>query len=302
MPFVYKSFFSNGLHPVWKEIASSYNLSRDEVLRMIDKKQVKTGDKPLLQKSASFCGEIGFFIFEPIKLNNLEPIYITDDFVVYDKPSGLLVHPNKHDDTPSLLDSIKYQFGNDANIVHRIDRETSGIVVASRNKDAERKLKKLFRDQDIIKEYKAIVRGKIDHSFLIDAPISLNENGTIRVKSSISSDGLSSQTYVEGVKYYENFDATYVALYPKTGRQHQLRVHMFHVKHPIVGDPLYGIDEEFSDLYLKKEISDTQRSKTTGAKRVLLHAHKISFMYNEISYKLETSDPEKMILNDITLF
>jgi 23S rRNA pseudouridine1911/1915/1917 synthase len=282
------------------EIMQSCQLSKDQVLRMIDKRQVKVGGSVIIQKNSIYHGDINFVIFEPKELNNIEPLYITDDFVVYDKPSGLLVHPNKHDDSPSLLDAIRYKFGSDANIVHRIDRETSGIVIASLCKKCEHELKKLFHDHKVIKEYKAFVRGKVDKNLDIDAPISLDQEGLIRLKGSIKPDGLASFTSVYPIKYYPEWDISYVAIFPKTGRQHQIRLHMFHVKHPLLGEPLYGNDESFSDEFLKKEVSSEERKVVTGASRVLLHAHKISFTYQEKEYSAETNDPESSLLRELS--
>jgi 23S rRNA pseudouridine1911/1915/1917 synthase len=75
---------------------------------------------------------------------------------------------------------------------------------------------------------------------------------------------------------------------------------MFHVKHPLLGEPLYGKDESFSDEFLRKEVSNEERKAVTGASRVLLHAHKISFTYQEKEYSAETNDPESSLLRELS--
>ena len=128
------------------------------------------------------------------------------------------------------------------------------------------------------KSYLAYVKGKINTKLFIDAPIMKNrEFDEIKLKVQISGEGKSSQTIVEPLSYHDKLDITLVKAIPLTGRQHQIRVHMFHVKHPIIGDPIYGVDVQVADDYLNGRLSEEERVKLTGASRLMLHANTISF-------------------------
>jgi 23S rRNA pseudouridine1911/1915/1917 synthase len=244
---------------------------------------------PMTDTSGVVYGDLDFICFEPHS-RGLLPIFKTDDFALFDKPSGILIHPQNRHTPYSLIDEIKSQFGRDANITHRIDQETSGLVLASLHKESERDIKIMFQERKIEKSYLALVRGHICSDMHITMPL-LRENddsAIVRMVVKADSRGKASETFVTPLQYFDNLDMTLIEARPKTGRQHQIRVHMFHVKHPIVGDPIYGQSSENIIRFLDKELSADERFKLTGAARLLLHAQTLSFTYKNQFYQLQS--------------
>ncbi len=261
-----------------------------EAKRAIDRGRVSVNDKRVTKKSARATGKLKCIVFEPNGYG-LRPIFETAHFAVFDKPSGVAIHPKKLANTKSLLDDVRALWGNDANLVHRLDKETSGLVMASKNKFAESILKKMFQDKEIQKTYVALVKGHLNKEMTIKKPIAVNKDENIKVKVLIHPDGKESVTIIKPVKKIgEN---TLVECIPLTGRQHQIRVHLYSIGHPIVGDPLYGVDNEFADRYLNKLVSEEERIEKTGAKRLMLHAKKIEFEFMNNKYVIVSESFEK---------
>lgn len=172
---------------------------------------------------------------------DLRIIYQDDDVMIVDKPTGIISHSRgKYWDEPSVASFIRQhtsQDGDRAGIVHRLDRSTSGVMVCAKNPKAMRYLQKQFADRKVTKTYVAIVSGHLQHKeALIDMPIERNPKlpSTFRV----APNGKPSQTSFKVTKSSSMYDL--VELFPKTGRTHQIRVHMAHQKCPILGDKLYG--------------------------------------------------------------
>lgn len=215
----------------------------------------------------------------------LSPLLTFNDFAIFDKPSKLVVHPTSRSCGYSLLDEVRYHFGNDANLAHRIDAETSGLIICAKNKTSEILLKNMFIEKKYKKSYLALVEGKIDKSIKIEDGIT-KENGNIGVRMTTSSDGKKSLTTINPLQYYEDKNQTLVEAIPLTGRQHQIRVHLYSIGHRIVGDPIYGVSDEIADEYLCKTLSEEDRLKYTGSYRLWLHANYLEFNYNQAVYKI----------------
>ena len=262
------------------------DISIGEAQKTIDRKRVHVDGILLEDKSREIEGEIEVVLFQPNPLG-LEPVFQTDDFAVFEKPSGILVHPRKREDVQTLNDDIKYLFGKDANAVHRIDKATSGLVLVSKNKKSEVELKQLFENKEVYKEYIALVDGKIEEDFDIDAKLFIDlPSSIIRIKVHVHEDGKEAFTKIEPICYDEQNHVTLVKAIPKTGRQHQIRAHLFHVKHSIIGDTLYGLDEALAEEYLDGKMSLEKSYELTRAKRLLLHANRICFIYKNEKYDI----------------
>ncbi len=263
----------------FKFLMESFDLSMKDAQRWIDKKRLISNGDIVIKKPQEISGDIEVIVFEA-STRGLVPIFETRDFAIYDKPSGVLIHPANRFTEYSLTHELKHRYGNGANITHRIDKETSGLVIVAKHKEAEISIKKLFESREVKKSYLAYVKGKINKKFFIDAPILKNrEFDEIKLKVTIHEDGKSSQTIVEPLIYHDKEDITLIKATPLTGRQHQIRVHMFHVKHPIIGDPIYGVDVKVADNYLNGRLDEEERVKLTGAPRLMLHANTIEFTY-----------------------
>lgn len=293
MSYKIKKFNLQRKVKAFKFLLENFDISMKEAQRWIDKLRVSCEGTIVNQKNFELEGLVEVAVFTPSTLG-LKPIFETDTFALFEKPSGVLVHPSSRHTEYSLTHEAKYLYGADANIVHRIDKETSGLVIISKNKSAERDIKMLFENRQINKGYIALVSGHVKKEFFIDEPIMKNrEFSEIKLKVQISEDGKKSQTIIKPIKFYKDLNQTLVEAIPLTGRQHQIRVHLFHVKHPIIGDPIYGIDFETADSYLNGKLSEEERIEKIGAKRLMLHAYWLEFTYKN-RYKLYSkTDIEK---------
>jgi len=288
LAYIRKKFFLDKKIKAYKFLINEFDISMSQAQKWIDKKRVYTNGDILKIKNLDIKGEIEVIFFEP-QSSDLKPIFERDDFAVFDKPSGILVHPNKLSQDYSLNDDIKSLFGYDANVVHRIDRETSGLVLVSKNKISEVNLKKLFEEREISKEYIALVDGKLDKNLTINAKLKANlPHSLIRIKSHVCEDGLTAITKIVPLKYIANQNLTIIKAIPETGRTHQIRAHLFHVKHRIIGDPIYGLNELDVDRFLKGYMENKERQKLSGASRLLLHANSLSFRYDGKEYNIKS--------------
>jgi 23S rRNA pseudouridine1911/1915/1917 synthase len=188
----------------------------------------------------------------------------TDDYVVVDKPAFLLVHPTKPNGAPTLWNQLRELLafeiasGGQVSIVNRLDRETSGLVLVAKTSAAARKFGMLMQQRRLRKEYLAIVSGWPDwENKLVDAPLDRqgkHEKSEIWLKQMIHPAGAPAQTefrvkwrFIKSRSSGEN-KFSLIRAVPHTGRTHQIRVHAASISYPIVGDKIYGPDEQ---LYLR---------------------------------------------------
>ena len=284
MPFVVKKVEVARPTKLFLVLMREFDISQKAAQRMIDTKKVFQNGKLIEDKAAVVQGELEIVHFQP-ESRGLEPIFEAQDFVLYDKPSGVMVHPRNRRSEYTLIDEIKWAYGMGANIVHRIDKETSGLILAAKHKEAEKELKRLFETKQIQKRYLALVHGALQGEMLIDAPIAMNRDfSQIKLKMRISADGKPAKTLVRPLQSIGPY--TLVEVTPFTGRQHQIRLHLFHVKHSIVGDPIYGRPTEDAIRYLDRLMDKGERIQKMGAPRLMLHAQELDFCYKGSRYCL----------------
>lgn len=283
MPFVKKNYFVKEKQRAVFYLMNEFGYPQREAQRYISKGRVLVNGEKMLKTSGEIEGEIEFIFFEPIS-RGLSPTFVEEEFVVFDKPSGVLVHPQSKATPYSLIDELKSQYGMDANIGHRIDQETSGLVLCSKNKQSEREIKMMFQERDMKKKYYAMVHGEFKNELVVEEPLLRfqAESALVRMVVKVDSTGKESKTSFRPLEYFPEKDMTLIECSPHTGRQHQIRVHLFHVKHPIVGDPIYGQSEENIIKFLDREFSPVDRINNGGACRLLLHACELEFeLYNK---------------------
>lgn len=201
--------------------------------------KVNAGDKILIE------------IPEPEELDlvpenlDLEIVYEDEDVVIVNKPQGMVVHPSAGHPNGTLVNGLLYQIKNLSTIndvvrpgiVHRIDKDTSGLLMVAKNDRAHEALAKQLKDKTSLRKYVALVHGEIPHEKgRIEAPIGRSKVN--RKMQAVIEDGKPAVTHFEVLKRFEGF--TLIELQLETGRTHQIRVHMQYIGYPVAGDPLYG--------------------------------------------------------------
>ena len=229
-------------------------------------------------------------VFEGIT-RGLKPLLEFEDFAIFDKPTHLMVHPISKSTPYSLLDEIRFHFGEDANLIHRIDAETSGLIIVGKNKKSEIELKEMFQDKKYHKSYLAIVEGHIKEEMRIDKGLD-REGLVIGVRMKVCDDGKESVTVIKPISYNKEKDLTLIEALPLTGRQHQIRVHLYSENHRILGDPIYGVDDVNAEDYLNKTLSDEDRFDVTKSHRLWLHANYLEFTYKRVTYKVYSKNKD----------
>ena len=278
MPYILKQYSVVKGQRVEDFLASVVKLPKNLANKLLrNSKILDHNNKPLQKGQILKSGYVKVLIFEPIT-KGLKPLFQCEHFAIFDKPSGLIVHPSTRTREYTLLDEIRYQFGKEANLVNRIDAETSGLVVVSKNAYADFVLKDMFAKKEFIKKYKALVENELKEEILINTPIAPS-NRIIKIKMQTSKNGKESSTLVKPISYNKTKNQTLIEAIPYTGRQHQIRVHLNSINHRIVGDPIYGLEENFVDKLLNKQIEQNERIKITGANRLMLHAYYLEFIF-----------------------
>jgi 23S rRNA pseudouridine1911/1915/1917 synthase len=290
MPFVKKKFYVEEETIAFLYVMRTLNYTQGQAQRHVAKGRLIVDGKSMMHTGTKIQGEIEMVFFQP-KGKGVRPTFQNKDFMVFEKPSGVLVHPNTMATPYSMLDEVRMCAGDNANSTHRIDMETSGLLLASKHKKAEHHLKSAFEQRSIKKSYLAWVDGKLTEPFTSTEPISVNKEGyeTTKHKVLVDAEGKASHTDFVPLSYDETLDASLVACYPHTGRLHQIRLHLFHVKHPILGDPIYGASYQASDAYLDMIQSEEERLVQHGAPRLMLHAQSLQFTYG-CQYHIESKE------------
>ncbi len=290
MPFVKEKFIVPKRMPAFLFIMHTFNFTQGGAQRVLAKGRLLIDGISIFNTGESIEGEVEIVYFKPASQGN-KPIFQNKNFMVFEKYSGVLVHPNTMSTPYSLLDEIRTVAGNHANAVHRIDMETSGLLLASKNKKSESYLKGSFESRSIKKSYLAWVDGKLTKPFSSSEPIKINSDYShTKHKVFISKEGKTSHTNFIPLEYNEELDATLVECCPHTGRTHQIRVHLFHAKHPILGDPIYGTTFNTANAYLEGELSPNERMIHMGASRLMLHAQSLRFNFGSKFYIESKSD------------
>lgn len=219
---------------------------------------------------------------------DLDIIYEDDDIVVINKPIDMIVHPGAGNMSGTISNALLHRYENQdklprAGIVHRLDKDTSGLMVAAKSSIAYHSLVQQLSSRKVSRRYLAIVEGEIYYEGTVNEPIGRDPNN--RTKMAINYKGKEAITHYTPIEIYDGF--TLVECKLETGRTHQIRVHMKSIKHPLVGDQTYNK----SSVKLNKiGIEDLQRQA--------LHAYKLSFIHpiTEKVVNFKSKLPEDMLI------
>lgn len=228
--------------------------------------------------------ELEELVIQPENIE-LDILYEDSDLIVINKHQGMVVHPAPGNYTGTLVNALVYHCKDLSGIngvarpgiVHRIDKDTSGILVIAKNDNAHKKLAEQLKEHSMKREYVALVEGIIkEESGMVDKP--LGRHPKERIKMAIVSGGKRAVTHYEVVERFEK--NTLVKCILETGRTHQIRVHMSYIGHPLVGDPIYG--------YKKQKFSLNGQ---------MLHAKKLGFIHptTEKYMEFESEIPDYFI-------
>jgi len=241
--------------------------------------RVREGQRVIIERPA---------MREPPVVLDYDVLYQDDALLVLDKPSGLPVHPSASYHRHTLTYLLRTRLGPEHGweLAHRLDRETSGVLLLGRRgRGASGSvLKRAFAERTIDKRYWAIARGEILETQTIDLPLGPASNSRIRVKMgerAIDDGGSPARTEVRPLARgsFCGEPVTLVEASPKTGRQHQIRVHLALVGHPLIGDKLYGIDEEHFISVAEGRRSLDDLGDMLGIRRHALHAISLSLAH-----------------------
>jgi 23S rRNA pseudouridine1911/1915/1917 synthase len=178
----------------------------------------------------------------------LHVLHEDDRLLVVNKPAGLVCHPTRDGEMSSLIGRVRLHLGNsEGRLVNRLDRETSGVVLVAKTATVARELGILVAQSAAVeKKYWAVVHGHVAESHVvIDAPLGRDERSEVAIKDCVRTDGTPARTTIDVIRRLQRDDAalTWLDVTPATGRKHQIRIHLAHIGHPIVGDKIYGADE-----------------------------------------------------------
>jgi len=273
------------------------NYSRTLLQHWIKNGYVKIDNKTVTQQRIKLITQQIIIIDAPIEIQetaqpqeiNLNVIYSDKDIIIIDKPAGLVVHPGAGCKDGTLLNALLYHFPKLANlpragIIHRLDKDTSGILVIAHNLVAHKKLVDDLQQRTIKREYEAVVCGKLISGGVIDAAIGRHK--TQRTHMAVIESGRSAVTHYRIIERFANH--THINVTLETGRTHQIRVHMDHINHPIVGDQVYGHGRS---LHLPPKASDELRQFLANFKRQALHAIRLTLNHPRTNEQMQFTSP-----------
>lgn len=266
------------LDQVLAEMFTDY--SRSRLQQWVKSGRVTVNGKALKNKEKVAAGDVISLIAEAETVVKSEPQkielqipYEDDDIIVVNKPAGLVVHPAAGNYDGTLLNGLLHHDPAlnalpRAGIVHRLDKETSGLMVVARSQRAHKKLVEALQARDIHREYRTIVTGVMVAGGTVDAPI--GRHPVNRKRMAVNPNGKPAMT---DYRVLERFRAhTYLQVKLHSGRTHQIRVHMAHIHYPVAGDPVYG-----GRLRLPAGASEALKTALHGFRRQALHAFRLGF-------------------------
>ena len=235
-----------------------------------------------------------------------EIIFEDGELLAINKPAGLVCHPTKTDEYSSLISRARLYLGKEAHpqLVNRLDRETSGVTIVAKSSIAARQLRKIWESRELEKEYLAIVHGHVGQEHgTIAAPLGKDESSRVAVKDCVRADGATSLTEYWVEKRFERAELpshsfSLVRIRLHTGRKHQIRIHLAHIGHPIVGDKLYGGDEDLYLALVENRLTEEQRKRLILPNQAL-HASRVRFDWNgnKMSFRAEPEEVFRAFAN-----
>lgn len=217
----------------------------------------------------------------------LDIIHEDEQILVINKPAGLVVHPAAGNPTGTLLNALLHHDAGlavipRAGIVHRLDKETSGLLVVARTLTAQKALVEQLQARTLLREYQAVVAGVMTAGGTVEAPV--GRHPVQRKRMAVTPGGKPAVTHYRVVELYRAH--TWIRCKLETGRTHQIRVHMAHIRHPLLGDPVYG-----GRLRLPPACGESLTAILRGFRRQALHAGRLGLVHPASGETLEWETP-----------
>ncbi|PHS68624.1 MAG: 23S rRNA pseudouridine(1911/1915/1917) synthase RluD [Methylophaga sp.] len=278
--------------------------SRGQITKWIKAGEVRVNDKDLRPRDSVIGGE-HIIITAHIEVVNdtwiaeaiqLDIIYEDDDLIILNKPAGMVVHPGAGNHDGTLVNALLHHAPQleaipRAGIVHRIDKATTGLLMIAKTLPAHHFLVSQLQERTVHREYQAIVMGVMTAGGTVDEPI--GRHPIDRKRMAVISSGKPAITHYRVEHRYRAH--THIRCKLETGRTHQIRVHMAHIRYPLLGDPVYG-----GRLRLPKGASDHTLEALQGFRRQALHAGSLGFIHpstgQEVLWSIDMPDDMQQIL------
>jgi len=275
---------------------------------------IKSGDALINQKffkpkDKSYGNEIVYLTFNQKQTNDwiaekipLNVVYEDEDIIVINKQFGLVTHPGAGNWSGTLANALLYYDPtlsslDRAGIVHRLDKNTSGLMVVARNEKSQKYLVEQLQNHSVDREYSAIVYGHMIAGGTVDEPIGRDPKD--RVKQAVSMSGKEAATHYRAIDRFKSH--THVKAILETGRTHQIRVHLSYVGHSLIGDPMYGGRVRFP-----KKASEELKEALLNFKRQALHSKKLTLIHpisgESMSWKAPLPDDMVKLLEVLKKF
>ena len=270
------------------------DISRSKIQNAIKNKKILVNNTPvkpsysLKENDIIICQDFSSELYYiPPQDIPLDIVYEDENMLVINKPSGMLTHPTTTEKENTLVNALKYKYGenlSDINgefrrgILHRLDRNTSGLLMVAKNNRAHEFLANQIKEKTAIRKYLAVVKGGIDEDMILNYPIGRHKTQPQKMDVVFDEKGKPSLTELKVLEKFK--DATFVELTLRTGRTHQIRVHLSHIGHPVYNDTLYG----FGKIKIKTE-------------EQVLEAYKLKFTkpFGDEIIELEIPEDEKIL-------
>ena len=277
--------------------------SRSKITAWIKSGDALINQKPFKPKDKVNGNEVVYLTLNQKQSNNwlaekipLNIVYEDEDIIVINKQFGLVTHPGAGNSSGTLANALLYYDSSlsildRAGIVHRLDKNTSGLMVIARNERSQKYLVEQLQNHSVEREYSAIVYGHMIAGGTVDQPIGRDPKN--RVKQAVLTHGKEAKTHYRAIDRFKNH--THVKAILETGRTHQIRVHLSHVGHSLLGDPVYGGRVRFP-----KKASVELKEALINFKRQALHSKKLTLIHplsgEQMSWKAPLpSDMQKLL-------
>ncbi|MBC8493366.1 MAG: 23S rRNA pseudouridine(1911/1915/1917) synthase RluD [Candidatus Thioglobus sp.] len=285
--------------------------SRSKITAWVKSGKALLNDKTFKPKEKVLGGEVIALTLVKEKTNAwlgediaIDVVYEDDDIIVVNKPVGLVTHPGAGNWTGTLANALLYYDPSLANldragIVHRLDKNTSGLMVVARSELAQKNLVEQLQTHAVSREYSAIVYGHMISGGTVDAPIGRDPKDRIRQAVLEEGEGKEAVTHYRVIDRFAHH--THVKCILETGRTHQIRVHMSHIEHPLIADPMYG-----GKIRFPKKADEQLKDALKKFNRQALHAKKLTLSHpitgEEMSWKAPLPQDLQELLAVLSLY